>query len=488
MLRVALCWIVLLASVGRARSPADAAPIAPSSDFDGVWLGEIAGPNARTTFGLAFTPTPRGRLVSVYFPEMFLFGANFGEADVREGTFQLPAFGLVMRLEGDALRGTFTAARLPVVLRRGGVFLDEPAGAEPPAAPAPAWTLALGAPAWASPVVADQTLFIGTTDGKMHAIGADGREQWTWTGSTAIYGPAAVTADGVYFVDARNELVALARADGTLRWRTPLRRQAGTGDPSRDPTFNHRTTTPVTDGKGIFYVGSDDGAVCAIRARTGRLLWRHEIGAPVFAPVALAGDDLWVSAFDGTLRRLSRRTEKETLRVTLGGPIVSAPVFVGEMVVVGSRDYTLYGVARSGTTAWRNTYWFSWVESTPQLAEGVLYIGGSDFRRVTALRPETGERLWSVDVGGLSWGTPLVTADTVYAGTTGQAIEGTVISHRGGLVALNRQTGALRWRHAAPAPAGAPFTGFAGSPALLGGLIVGAGIDGTLVALPVTAR
>jgi outer membrane protein assembly factor BamB len=480
MLRGALCWFLLIATLVRAEPAAPAA-----AEFDGLWLGEIAGPNARTPFGLAFTPTPRGRLVSVYFPEMFLFGANFGEAKVGDRTFELPVFGLVLTREGESLRGTFTAAKLPVELRRGGSFLDEPVPPEVPPAPAPTWTLALGAPAWASPVVADETIYVGTTDGKMHAVSAAGQPLWTWAGPVPIYGAASVSADLLIFVDARNELVALARADGTLRWRTPLRRQPSSA--SDDHTFNHRTATPVLDSKGLLYVGTDDGALCAIRARNGKVVWRHELCAPVHAAVALAGDDLWLGAFDGTVRRVNRRTQKETLRVTLGGPVASAPVTFADRVVVGCRDYTLYAIAAAGGIAWRDTYWFSWIESTPRLVDGVLYIGGSDYRRVSALRAETGARLWATDVGGLSWGTPVVAGETVFAATAGQNIEGTVIAHRGAIVALDRQTGAWRWRYAAAASARADFTGFAGSLAVAGGRLIGAGLDGTLVALPIEA-
>jgi outer membrane protein assembly factor BamB len=320
----------------------------------------------------------------------------------------------------------------------------------------------------------------------MHAVSASGEVLWTWTGAAPLYGAAAVSADAVYFVDAHDELVALSRADGTLRWRMSLRLRASAD--ARDATFNHRTATPVLDPKGLLYVGSDDGALCAIRARNGKLMWRQELGAPVYSAVSLVGDDVWVGAFDGTVRRVNRRTRKETLQVKLGGPVVSAPVPGADRIIVGCRDYTLYAITTSGTTSWRNTYWFSWVESTPRLVDGILYIGGSDYRRVSALRTETGVPLWATDVGGLSWGTPVVTNESVFAATAGQNIEGTVIAHRGGIVALDRQTGATKWRLVAPMPAGAEFTGFAGSLAVAGGRLIGAGLDGTLIALPIGGK
>ncbi len=470
-------------------APAPSTSAAPS-DFEGIWTGEIIAPNTRTSLGLAFTPTPDGLFVSLHFPEMFLYTANFGAADIRDDTFTLAPLQLVLtRQSDDELVGTFAPARLPVRLRRGGTFSEAPTSAPLLAAPAPRWQRQLGAPLWASPVVHDHTVYVAATDGRVHALRAsDGEPLWSWTGPHPFYGDALVTSDALYVLDERSHLVALARADGTLLWRLDLHENDSDSAPTASPrnrTFNHRTATPVLDPRGILYVGSTDQHLYAINAESGRILWRHPTPAPIYAPVALHGDHLVAACFDGTLFSLHRRNRRERFRTTLGGPIVSAPVIVGDRLVVGSRDTFLHGLdAATGAARWRNTHWFSWVESTPRVADGTLYIGSSDFRRVSALDPRDGRQRWSTDVLGLSWGSPVVTADTVFAGTAGQDLSTTVIAHRGGIVALDRSTGAIRWRHETAAPAGAPFNGIAGSLALVDDLVIAADVHGTVLALP----
>ena len=75
---------------------------------------------------------------------------------------------------------------------------------------------------------------------------------------------------------------------------------------------------------------------------------------------------------------------------------LSTPVAVGDVLLVGCRDYTLYGLRRTDLSiAWTYSYWFSWIESTPAVADGVAYVGGSDFARITALDPATGRARWS---------------------------------------------------------------------------------------------
>ncbi len=471
------------------RSPVFAAP----SDFEGIWTGEITAPNTRADLGLAFTPTPDGLLVSLHFPEMFLHTANFGAADIRDDTFTLAPLQLVLtRQSNDELVGTFAPARLPVRLRRGGTFSEPPASPTPPAAPAPRWQRQLGAPVWASPIVHDHTVYVAATDGRLHALrAADGELVWSWTGPHPFYGDALVTPDALYVLDARSQLVALSRADGTLLWRLDLHEidPNSTATSPRNPTANHRTATPVLDSRGILYIGSTDQHLYAIHAESGRILWRHPTPAPIYAPVTLHGDHLVAACFDGTLFSLHRRNRRERFRTTLGGPLVSAPVIVGDRLIVGSRDTFLHGLdAATGSARWRNTHWFSWVESTPRVAEGILYIGSSDFRRVSALDPRDGRQLWSTDVLGLSWGSPVVTSDTVFAGTAGQDLSNAVIAHRGGIVALDRQTGAIRWRHETATPARAPFNGIAGSLALADDLVIAADVHGTVLALPQLTR
>jgi outer membrane protein assembly factor BamB len=466
-----------------APGPAHAATPATRS-FAGAWLGEVVAPNALATIGFAFTPTEQGLLASFYMPEMAVYNVNLGPAQIDGGVFTFKPLDLTLVQKDDQLTGTFGIARLPVSLRRARAFAKPPPPTVFPAAPAPLWTRPLGAAVWASPVARDGTIYVGSVDGKFHAVAAaDGRERWTWTGPHPLYGDALATDDSLYFVDDAAELVRLDRTDGSLKWRVPL--HAASAPRPKNETLTHRTASPIIDAKGVLFVGSADRGIYAIRSWSGKILWRQSAPAPLYAPLALRDNDLVAGCYDGTVLVLSRRSGRESVRTRLGGPIVSAPVMAGDLMIVGSRDDLLYGVKlATGRVVWRDSYWFSWVESTPRLVDGTLYIGASDFRRVSALEPATGKTRWATDVLGLTWGSPVVTAATVFAGTAGQTLRRTVIHHSGGIVALDRKTGAVQWRYAAPAPANAEWTGYIGSLALAGSRIVGAGVDGTLVAFP----
>ena len=484
-----LIALAVLLPSGRLTA-ADPLPVDP---LEGTWTGTIQAPQGVSEeIGFTFFRTKKGLLTfRLNFPAMFTYDAAFGvpvETDGQGHYEMVEAIDTHLRLEGDRLIGTFAQGKLPLELKRGGSFLPKPPAPHYPAAPAPVWTYALGAPTWAPPVVQDDVVYVGTTDGRFHAVrAADGTEVWTWPGPNPIDGRAVLDDDRVYFIDRRVNLVALDRRTGSRRWSTALHDETLAGQPAPDnPTFNRRTAVPfLLDG--VVYAGSSDGGLYAVNAVTGRTLWRHDAKSPIFSGISLRGaDTLLFGCMDGSVILLDRQTRQELLRLKTGGGVVTTPLVAGDKLIVGSRDYMLYGFnLADGSLAWRFSYWFSWVESTPVLDAGVVYVGASDYRRVTALDPATGRPSWGTDVRGADWGSPLVTVDTVFIGTIAQNLPGTVIDHTGGIVALDRRSGAVKWQLFAPKPDEGKFGGYAGTLALAGDKIIAAGFDGRLIALPV---
>ena len=473
-----------------AQTPTPAPQLATASDpITGTWTGSVTAPQGSAEISFSFLPGQDRKLnVTVTLALMHTYGAKFGPSlEVADGGYFFPVLDTHFSLHGDQLTGTFGLGRLPLVLHRGGTPTEEPPVPAYPAAPASLWTYSLGSLTWASPVVDGDTVYVGAKDGRFHAVRArDGKGVWVWTGANRIDGRAAVADDAVCFVDGKIELVCLNRADGSLRWRFPLHDARLAGKPAPDnPTFNRRTATPLIIANTV-YCGSSDGGLYAVDVATGRKIWRADAKAPVYSGISRVDDTtLAFGCMDGSIVTLNRTTGVELRRFKAGGGVVTTPLFAGSRVIAGSRDYQLYGFnIGDGTVVWKFSYWFSWIESTPVLVDGVLYIGASDYRRVSAFHPDDGRVIWSTDVRGMCWGTPAVTRDTVFIGTAAQNIPGTVIKHTGGLVALDRQTGAVKWQLLSPPAPENSFGGYAGSLALAGDRVIGAGFEGVLAAWP----
>lgn len=463
----------------------------PKDPIEGRWTGTVASPQGETAeIGLEFFRQQEGGLgFRLNFPAMFTYEAALGAPVEAEtgGAYAIPAFATQLHVSGDQLTGTFTGAGLPLRLQRGGHWTPKPEFPAYAPAPPPVWRYPLGAGTWAPPVSAGGVIYAGGGDGRFHAVrAADGTPLWVWPGTQAIDGRAALDDAAVYFLDTRFNLVALDRQTGALRWRLPLHNEflAGCSVPD-NPTFNHRAATPLLHD-GTLYVGSSDGGLYAINPANGTVRWRHDARAPVYSGIAVHDRaTLLFGTMDGSVVLLDHENRREIRRLKTGGGVVTTPVVIGDRIVAGSRDYLLHAFhLANGDPAWKFSFWFSWIESTPAVRDGLLYLGGSDYARVSAIDPVTGQARWGTVVHGLTWGTPLVTERHVFAGTVNQNLPGTLIDHRAGLVKLDRATGAVLWRLELPNAPEGKFTGYAGGPVLADGKVVVAGLDGFLAAYP----
>lgn len=459
----------------------------PTEPLAGTWVGTVTSPQQQAEVGFAFKSTAQGLLTTFSMPDMFVWNVPLGPAALKGDDIRVEPLHTQLTRDGDRLVGTFGLSHLPIALRRAPALPAPPPASPPaPAAPAPLWTTHLEGEIWMSPVARDQAVYVGTTQGAFHALDtATGRPLWRWTGPNPLYGTALVTAELVCFVDSQQRLIALHRATGTLAWAAPLHDEALAGAPLKpDETYNRRTATPLWLTP-ILVIGSSDGTIYALDPASGAIRWRHSTGVRTYAAPGLdpASGNLIFAGIDGNLLTFDPNTQRETGRLRLPGPLASTPVATTDMLLIGCRDYSLYGVRRADlAVAWRFPFWFSWIESSPVIVDGIAYVGGSDFARITALEPKSGRLLWTTPVQGLTWGTPLVTADTVFAGTSAQ--RDALIPHQGGIVALDRTRGTLRWRHPLPLGPGAARAGVLGSLARGGDAIIAAAFDGTVVALP----
>lgn len=145
------------------------------------------------------------------------------------------------------------------------------------------------------PVIDQGVVYAVSFSGRMVALDQiTGRRLWQREiGSSETPWAAGET---VFIITSAQQIAALSRATGDVRWVTQLPRYED-GD-SEEPVV---WTGPVLAGGRLFAV-SNDGIMAVVNPQDGKVLGREKLGAPAYLPPVVANSTLIVLTRDGQLR------------------------------------------------------------------------------------------------------------------------------------------------------------------------------------------
>jgi polyvinyl alcohol dehydrogenase (cytochrome) len=185
------------------------------------------------------------------------------------------------------------------------------------------WAFAFpnAARARSQPVVTDEAIFTGSSDGRVYALNREsGCIWWTFDADSEVRSAPTLGDDGrLYFGDFSAQVYAVDARSGELVWKTPVKdHPAGTITGSLTlhdgRLFVPMSSTEVISAmKAEYECCSFRGGVTALEAKTGKTLWRmHTVdaakeagvdqkGQPAFGP---SGAPVWSSPTVDTKRGL----------------------------------------------------------------------------------------------------------------------------------------------------------------------------------------
>lgn len=497
MLRLPLASSIAIAA-GLALSAAFARgvrtePAAPD-ELAGVWEAHPAHDGETSRVVLHIEKRADGKLIAkwstpvIHFWEYPIGIVTVEGDDVHAGPLPLKYDRAAGTLAGVLPKAFVPVYSIPLTFKKTDSLDRDPRPALSAPSVSPVWTVDVGAPIWPDVSVCGAFVIAGDDAGRLHAIGAaSGTRAWSLTTGGAIRArPTCADAD-VYVQSDDGYLYKVNAATGKQSWRVEVGKpvtRLSLGDPKS--RYDYRASSAAVAG-GRVYIGTDQGMLRALDARTGARLWEFAAGDAIFSSPTVADGRVYFGSFDGYIYALDATSGTLAWKHDTGGAVTSTPAIFGRAVIAGSRSYDLTAVdAANGVTLWKRYYWFSWVESSPAIFEKSLYIGSSDAAKAYAFDPQDGRQLWGVDVGGEAWGQPAVTDARVFVTTSGTV--NYIVPHRAALLALDRRTGHVDWQFPLPpAPAVASSSdsltyGFTGAPALLGAMVYAGALDGRVYA------
>ncbi len=273
-----------------------------------------------------------------------------------------------------------------------------------------------GAALWSTPVAIDkknrEARFGGGVsfdDGKIFAtdgIGdavalsaADGKELWRARPGGPLRGAPTVGNGAVYVVSQDNQLFALSQADGTVQW-------SGSGSLESQGVFG--VSAPAV-GRGTVVAGFSSGELNAYRYENGRTLWQDTLSrtsistsvsslADIDASPVIDQSRVYAVGEGGRMVALELTTGQRLWEQNFAG--ISTPWIAGEWLFIVTDDAKLVCLSRAnGKVRWISElgafknlkkrknpiFWFG-----PLLAGGRLIVLNSE-GQVVSVSPATGE-------------------------------------------------------------------------------------------------
>mgnify|MGYP001301518978 CR=1 FL=1 len=274
---------------------------------------------------------------------------------------------------------------------------------------------------------------------------------------------APIVADGrVFTLDAAQHIYALDAKTGKRLWKADVSDVGHTDlinilsfglfgkDTAIDPTTGFGGGLAYENGR--LFATDGFGDLAAFDAKSGKLLWRVNLGVPVFdAPVA-DGGRVFVAAQDNHFHAFAASNGRELwdhqgIVESAGILVATSAAVAGEFVVVPYTSGELFALrVQNGRPAWSDMLTRTGNASAMSAIDDVaarpvvdrdMVFAISHSGVMAAISLDRGERVWTRDIGGIQ--TPWVAGDYVY-----------VLNLDNELVCLTRKEGRIKWMKKLP--------------------------------------
>lgn len=243
-------------------------------------------------------------------------------------------------------------------------------------------------------VGSDGTVYIGSDNDTLYALGPDGSVLWTFGADSDFRTAACIAGDGTVYCSEYDGTLFALRPEGTLLWY----RRVG-----RDPE------TPAIGPDGTIYVGTDADTLFALRP-DGSTIWAFHASGSIEDPPAIGPDGtVYVTDGDMFVHALSpggatQWEYRHASRINTGTSIDP-----GLGLYFGCADGKLYALDFEGGVRWTFSTGGEILSQPAIAADGTLHFG-SDDSRFYAVGPD-GTLKWSHETRNEVTTTPLIASN-----------------------------------------------------------------------------
>jgi len=340
----------------------------------------------------------------------------------------------------------------------GGFDLAGVAAGAVPTNPAMRWRFKADGPVGATPAVGGGRAYFTSDSGRIYAVTLSGTQVWTramgdTNAAVTFPAPPLYVADTLVLGSSSGRLYALDPATGATRWEYEL----GAG------ILGTPNAAQVSNDWRVVVLSQPDGVLHCVSLASGHAVWKSEKTGRCDGSPAVGGGRIVYGNCNADLYAFSVEDGGRQAQIPLGSDcqVAGGVAVLGDRAFSGSRCGRVFCADLDNQRiVWSNAVASGELFGTPAVSADAVVVGAGD-GNVLALARDTGELKWKHAAGG-----PVKSAVV--------AAEQVVVSAGGKLLLLSLAAGDELWS--------AAVSDSVTSPAVAAGLILVGGDDGTLTA------
>jgi serine/threonine protein kinase/outer membrane protein assembly factor BamB len=262
------------------------------------------------------------------------------------------------------------------------------------------WRVDTGSALMASPVVAEDRIFIACTNGALVAITPSGSKLWETASTSPLVATPVLHGQDLLLASMDGSLKYVSGKDGAVKW-------------------TYRTDGPLVSPPHVLdtlvFVTSKDKCLHAVSLDRGWRQWCFTTEAAIVSSPLVSTDSVYVGSTDGNMYAVEAESGKMIWRYPTENPIVSKGTLEFTSVTVCSEDKWVHCIEKyTGLLVWKSRL-YSPVMASLVSNGGNLYIANRE-NWLQCFNLKNGDLKWQLDCSARLESPPLVVGKTLYIG------------------------------------------------------------------------
>lgn len=301
-----------------------------------------------------------------------------------------------------------------------------------PQAPRLLWSTTTGQRTVASPVIKDGVVYTIGRRGLFRAVNAQGEEVFSKDLGTFIEATPLIVDTTIFFGTIDGDMIAMGLEGGEIIWKFPAEGQISA--PAMETTF---------EGEKAIVFGSYDNYMYTLRQSDGKVLSKFESGYYLNGAAAVLDGCICFGGCDQWLRVVDTKAGIQTDSLMLDSYLPASPVFRGKDAYIGDYGGSIYHITLEGGKIASNEK-----IHRAKGADGGSFVGLPAVGKENVYFFSGGRHIACVSRkdGSVKW-------ETLLKGPTGESSplecrDGILVCTKNGIVSiLDPATGVVKWEY-----------------------------------------